>query len=136
MLHGEMCSMILLSISLISFPINLTVILIISQSAELLVDRILVKPLCLLVGRLVGWSVGWSHFTFFNYFSLTSLLLPKWSGDLKYGPCPPARDFGSRVSGLVFILASLLITDFFSLFLSGKFSSASTPIEKKRRRSE
>ena len=22
--------------------------------------------------------------------------------DLKYGPCPPARDFGSRVSGLVF----------------------------------
>ena len=25
------------------------------------------------------------------------------SSDLKYGPCPPARDFGSRVSGLVFI---------------------------------
>ena len=34
---------------------------------------------------------------------MTSLLLPKWSGDLKYGPCPPARDFGSRVSGLVFL---------------------------------
>lgn len=32
---------------------------------------------------------------------MTSLLLPKWSSDLKYGPCPPARDFGSRVSGLV-----------------------------------
>ena len=49
-------------------------------------------------------SVGWSHFTFFNDFiSLTSLLLPNWSGDLKYGPCPPARDFGSRVSGLVLI---------------------------------
>ena len=30
------------------------------------------------------------------------MLLPKWSGDLKYGPCPPARDFGSRVSRLVF----------------------------------
>ena len=51
----------------------------------------------------VGRLVGWSHFTFFyDFISLTSLLLPKWSGDLKYGPCPPARDFGSRVSGLVF----------------------------------
>ena len=29
------------------------------------------------------------------------MLLPKCSGDLKYGPCPPARDWGSRVSGLV-----------------------------------
>ena len=27
--------------------------------------------------------------------------MPKWFSDLKYGPCPPARDFGSRVSGLV-----------------------------------
>ena len=57
------------------------------------------------VGRLVGRSVGWSHFTFFyDLISLTSLLLPKWSGDLKYGPCPPARDFGSRVSGLVTLM--------------------------------
>ena len=40
----------------------------------------------------VGWSVGRSHFTFFyDLVSLTSLLLPKWSGDLKYGPCPPTR---------------------------------------------
>ena len=47
-------------------------------------------------------SDGWSHFTFFyDFFSLTSLLLPKWSGDLKYGPCPPAPDLSSRVSGLV-----------------------------------
>ena len=53
--------------------------------------------------RFVGPSVRPSHFTFFYHFiSLTSLLLPKWSGDHKYGPCPPARDFGSRVSGLVF----------------------------------
>ena len=53
---------------------------------------------------LVGWSVGRSHFTFFyDFFSLTSQLLPKWSSDLKYGPCPPTRDFGSCVSGLVFI---------------------------------
>ena len=43
---------------------------------------------------------------FYDFISLTSLLLPKWSSDLKYGPCPPARDFGSRVSGLVFLLRS------------------------------
>ena len=52
-----------------------------------------------LVGLLVGWSV--KLYFFYDYVSLTSLLLPKWSGDLKYGPCPPARDLGSRVSGLV-----------------------------------
>ena len=55
------------------------------------------------VGRSVGWSVGWSVtlYFFYDFISLTSLLLPKWSGNLKYGPCPPTRDFGSRVSGLV-----------------------------------
>ena len=43
-----------------------------------------------------------SRFTFFcDFYFLTSLLLPKWSSDLKYGPCPPAPDFGSRVSGTV-----------------------------------
>ena len=47
-------------------------------------------------------SVRPSHFTFFGFLrSMASLLLPKWSSDLKYGPCPPARDWGSRVSGLV-----------------------------------
>ena len=51
------------------------------------------------VSRLVGWSVT---LYFFNDFIFsTSLFLPKRSVDLKYGPCPPARDFGSRVSGLV-----------------------------------
>ena len=56
---------------------------------------------------MVGRSVGRSHFTFFyDFISLTSLLLPKWSGDLKYGPYPPARDFGSRVSGLVLSILS------------------------------
>ena len=51
----------------------------------------------------VGRSVGWSVTLYFlnDFITLTSLLLPKWSGDLKYGPCPPTRDFGSRVSGLV-----------------------------------
>ena len=42
----------------------------------------------------VGLLVCWSHFTFF-------MLLPKCSGGLKYSPCPPARDWGSRVSGLI-----------------------------------
>ena len=35
-------------------------------------------------------------------YAVTSLLQPKWSSDLKYSPCPPARDWGSRVSGLVY----------------------------------
>ena len=57
------------------------------------------------VGRLVGWSVGWSVTLtcFFNFISWTSLLLPTLSSDLKYGPCPPARDFCSRVSGLIYL---------------------------------
>ena len=52
----------------------------------------------------VGWSVGWlvGHtLLFYDFYFWTSLLLPKWSSDLKYGPCPPVRDLGSRVSGLV-----------------------------------
>ena len=53
--------------------------------------------------RSVGQSVSWSHFTLsYDFYFWTSLHLPKWSSDLKYGPCPPARDLGSRVSGLVF----------------------------------
>ena len=60
----------------------------------------LYNPLCPSVGWLVGWSV--TLYFFYDFISLTSLLLPKWSNDLQYGPCPPARDFGNRVSGLVF----------------------------------
>jgi len=54
------------------------------------------------VGQSVGRSVGWSvtFYFFYDFTFLTPLLLPKWSGDLKYGPCPPGCDFGSRVSGL------------------------------------
>ena len=48
------------------------------------------------VGRSVCHTLLFCDFQFW-----TSLLLPKWSSDLKYGTCPPARDFGSRVSGLV-----------------------------------
>ena len=68
----------------------------------------LYNPLC----PPVGWSVRRSHFTFFyDFVSLTLLLLPKWSGDLEYGPCPPARDFGSRVSGLGILTKALTKTD-------------------------
>ena len=45
--------------------------------------------------------VGRSHYFFYDFYFRTSLLLPKWSSDLKYGPCPPAHDFGSPVFGLV-----------------------------------
>ena len=64
--------------------------------------------------RFVGWSVCLlighillSFMIFYHFYSLTLLLLPKWSGDLKYGPCPPARNFGSRVSGIVFSKSDL-----------------------------
>ena len=47
---------------------------------------------CWSVCQSVRWSIGPSHFTFFGFLqSLASLLLPKWSSDHKYGPCPPAR---------------------------------------------
>ena len=56
-----------------------------------------------LVGQSVGWSVG-PVFTFLAFFSFLSLLLlPKCSSDLlQRCSCPPVRDWGSRVSGLVF----------------------------------
>ena len=50
-------------------------------------------------------SVGWFvtlYFFFYDFYFWTSLLWLIWSSDFKYGPCPPARDFGSRVSGLVY----------------------------------
>ena len=54
------------------------------------------------VRPLVRPSVGPSHFTFSASMGFLAIpLLPKCSTDLKYGPCPPARDWGSRVSGLV-----------------------------------
>ena len=57
-----------------------------------------------LVCQSVGRSVHMFSFTFLFLFlkSLASLLLPKRSSDLKFGPCSPARDWGSRVSGLVY----------------------------------
>ena len=47
-------------------------------------------------------SVRRSHFTFCGFFrSLASLLLAASSSELKYDPCLPKRDWGSRVSCLV-----------------------------------
>ena len=47
---------------------------------------------------------------FFGFLrSSAKLLLPRWSTVLKYSPCPPARDWGSRVSGLVFLSALPLL---------------------------
>ena len=66
------------------------------------------------VRHLIDRLVSWSHFTFFFFFdftSFTSLLLLKWFGDLEYGPCPPAHDFGSRVSGLGILTKALTKTD-------------------------
>ena len=68
------------------------------------------------VRRSVRWSVRWSvrrsvrrsiglsvtlYFFGVYVFFFAIPLLPKCATDLKYGPCPPARDWGSRVSGLV-----------------------------------
>ena len=72
----------------------------ISPSVRLSVYVIFSRVLRDSTPRFVGPSVRPSLFTFFLR-SLVSLLLPKWSNDLKYGPCPTARDLGSRVSGLV-----------------------------------
>ena len=56
--------------------------------------------------RFVGWSVGMlvTLYFFYDFYVWTSPLLPKWSSDLKYGPCPPAYNFGSRASCLLLFL--------------------------------
>ena len=53
--------------------------------------------------RFVGRSVGLlvTLYFIYDFYTWTSLLLPKWSRDLKYGLCPPACNFHSRVTGLV-----------------------------------
>ena len=54
---------------------------------------------------------------------LGRLLLPKWSSDLKYGSCPPARDLGSCVFSLVVIRCAL------SSFISSSVILCSTTIK-------
>ena len=47
-------------------------------------------------------SIHPSYFTFLPLMGvLAILLLPKCSTNLSYGPCPPTRNWGSCVSGLV-----------------------------------
>ena len=58
--------------------------------------------LCDSTSHFVGLSVSPSHSTFSAFMGfLADPLLSKCSTDLKQGPCPPARNWGSRVSGLV-----------------------------------
>ena len=56
----------------------------------------LYTPLCPSVGRSVGLSVCLSitFYFFYEFYWLTSLLLPKWSNDLKYNPCPTHTGLG------------------------------------------
>ena len=50
----------------------------------------------------VGCLVSRSRRTlFYDLISLTTLQLPKWSSDLKYGPCLPAYNVGSHVAGRI-----------------------------------
>ena len=63
----------------------------------------------LLVRRSVGPYIRHTYFFVFFLWSLASQLLPKWSSDLKYIPCPPARDWGSCVSGLVHFLCEFFV---------------------------
>ena len=60
----------------------------------------LYTPLC----PSVHWLVGQSYLSFLSFYiylrSLASPLPPKYSSDLKFGPCLSAHDWGSRVCGL------------------------------------
>ena len=79
----------------------------------------LYTPLCPSIRRSVCPSV--TFYFFHVFYSLTSLLLPKWSSDLKNGPCPSARDQGSRVSCLV------LCTWTFVARIQNEISTATSP---------
>ena len=73
------------------------------------------RLVCLSVGRFVGRSVPVSFFQhLWAVFAL--LLLPNHLNNLFYNcPCPPARDFGSRVYGLVLSSMILFFTSVFSV---------------------
>ena len=70
------------------------------------------------VGWLVGWLVGWSvsqlYFIFFVLYSLTLLLLPKCSSDLRNDPCLSFYKEGHflmQALGTYTLLANLLHWD-------------------------
>ena len=87
------------SVNFVSFSNSVNILQLCSDRSHFFSRVQAILQPALSVGRLIGRSV--TLYFFYDFISLTSLLLPKWSGDLKYGPCPPARDFGSRVSGFV-----------------------------------
>ena len=60
----------------------------------------------------IGWLVNGHTLLLYDFYSLTALLRPERFNDLRYGPCPPARDWGSRVSGILFFLCQELRSDF------------------------
>ena len=64
---------------------------------------------CPLVGPSVNPSIRFYSWYFLRF--LASLFPPKFSSDLKYGPCTLARDWGSRVSGLVHSFQSAPYSD-------------------------
>ena len=68
----------------------------------------------------VRWSFGWLVYVFY---SVTSLLLPQWSSDLKYGPCPPARStqHGNRLHLLLSHFNSSVLPPFTIVLSSVKF---------------
>ena len=64
---------------------------------------------CRSICRSVHWSIHPSYLIFLAFMGfLAMLLLPKCSTDFRYGPCPPARDWGSRISSLVDPLHAIL----------------------------
>ena len=75
---------------------NLMILSLFFKSPATRLYNVVYIPLCLSVPFLLFFYV------FSLVCSLASLLLPKCFGDLKYGPCLPARAWGRRLSGLVF----------------------------------
>ena len=103
-----------------SLPLNLQLCAIFAHFFFLVVINFLVACYATLHPALsVGPSVRHtllSRRLWFFFFALQ--LLPKCSTDLKYGPCPPTRDWGSRVTGLVFYLMFLFyVSSLYSLSL-------------------
>ena len=89
-----------------NFCDGLSIYMILSQIPW--IESLTMKKRVFIVGystpRSVSPSFCLSHFYFAALMGvLALLLLPKCSTDLNYGPCPPARDWGSRVSGLVVV---------------------------------
>ena len=85
----------------------------------LLFSRVLRKS----TPRFVHWSIRVCKsvvhiLLFYESCNMTSLPLPKWPRGLKYGPCPPAHDWSSDVSGLVCFRNDLVWVKTWSIWVS------------------